>query len=959
MLRISKLIFVSVRANLSVYELWFKSVARSDSCCIAMSGFNDRVLIYFCHKKEDMSAQKKLVLVDGSSYLYRAYHALPPLSSPDGTPTGVIYGVINMLNTLLKNEEPDCFLVVFDPKGKTSRHKIFPDYKAHRPPMEDDLAIQIGPLFELIQFLGYPLLQVGGIEADDVIGTLACRAQGKGYRVVISTGDKDLMQLVNESITLVNTMNKELYDCEGVKRKMDVFPEQIIDYLALVGDRADNIPGVQGVGPKTAAKWLAEYVTLKNLLEHIDQLRGKVAARLYDAGDVLALSKQLVTIDCKVDIPCEIESLQLSKPNITALRENYTKLGFRKWLGELNGKVSKEAVTTDNVMSESQNLPIDYQLILDWKSFDKWLKDLKCADCFAFNIETTNLEYMSAEIVGISFSLRPGCAAYIPLSHDYDGAPKQLDREEVLHKLKSLLEDDNVKKIGHNLKYNRNVLGNYNICLHGIMHDPMLESYVFNSVASRHDLTSLAVHYLSLPKLSYEDVAGKGTKQKAFNQVVVEDANQYAAENADVCLRLHQILSAKLVASPEELKVYEGMELPLVEVLSDIERKGVSVDVKALKQQNDELKTMIESIKEKIYRDAKESFNLDSATQVRKILFEKQGLPVKKKTPKGEPSTAEDVLRDPIYQDYDLPKFILEYRMYSKLKSTYTDKLPRMVNSITHRVHTSYHQAVTATGRLSSSNPNLQNIPVRTLEGRRIRKAFVAPAGYCLIAADYSQIELRIMAHLSKDEKLCKAFKAGRDIHAATAADIFNTSLESVTSEQRRMAKAVNFGLIYGMSAFGLAEQLQIDWSSAKDYLDSYFGYYPSVKEYMEKSVHLAKKQGYVQTIFNRKLYLPGLNSSDVNMRKYAERAAINAPMQGSAADIIKYAMIALSRRLREIAVDASIIMQVHDELVLEVAVEDMQRVIKECRDLMTEAADLAVPLTVDIGSGKNWGEAH
>lgn len=904
-------------------------------------------------EKTNVNGGKNIVLVDGSSYLYRAFHALPPLSGPQGQPTGVIYGVVNMLKKLLADKKPDYFAVVFDAKGKTFRHEIYPEYKANRPPMPEDLSRQIPPLFELIEALGYPMVQIEGVEADDVIGTMALEAKSSRMEVLISTGDKDLTQLVCDGVTLLNTMKDEYLDAGGVVKKIGVEPAQVVDYLTLTGDKSDNIPGVPGVGPKTAAKWLAQYKTLGALTERAGEIKGKAGENLRRALDRLPLSKELVTIKRDLDVPVEFSELKLKTPAYDKLRRLYTESGFKTWLRDLDATPNQET-DQEHAAAPAQN----YELILDKKSFNRWLKKLENAGGFALDTETTSLNYMQARVVGISFSTQPEEAAYVPFGHDYENAPVQLSEDEVLGALKPLLENPDVEKTGHHLKYDRNVLANHGIDLRGIRYDSMLESYVHNSVASRHDLDGLAGKYLGLATVRYEDVAGKGVKQKPFNQVALEPACRYAAEDADISLRLHQRLWPEL--NRAQKKLYEEMELPLVPVLSDVERCGVLIDASVLEAQSTELEKRIVKFEAKAHQAAGREFNLDSPVQIREILFEDLGLPAPgKKTPKGLPSTAEDVLHDLLSQGFELPGLILDYRALRKLKSTYTDKLPRMVDPDSGRVHTSYHQAVTATGRLSSSDPNLQNIPVRTPEGRKIRRAFIAPEGYRLLAADYSQIELRIMAHLSGDKRLCRAFEAQEDVHTATAAEIFSLPAEKVTPEQRRSAKAINFGLIYGMGAFGLGRQLGLDFESAKQYRAVYFDRYPGVKAYMDKVRDEAKKLKYVETLFGRRLYLPEINSRIFHRRQYAERTAINAPIQGTAADVMKRAMVSLHEWLQTSGCDAKIIMQVHDELVIEVAEKDVRKVAAECRSRMSAAARLSVPLLVAVGEGKNWDEAH
>ena len=896
---------------------------------------------------------KKIILVDGSSYLYRAFHGLPPLTGPRQQPTGVIYGVANMLRSLIESRQPDYFVTVFDPRGKTFRHDIYPEYKANRPPMPDDLSRQVQPLFKLIRALGYPLMQIEKVEADDVIGTLASRVRKKQLEILISTGDKDLTQLVNERVTLINTMKNERLDIAGVIKKMGVAPEQVMDYLALTGDKSDNIPGVAGVGPKTAARWLAQYRTLEAVMKHADDIKGKVGEKLRQALPHLPLSRSLTEIRCDLDIPTDLDSFRLQPPDLDALEKIYEEFGFRKWLEEL-----KTRRTDAPRSAPAGDLGRKYELILDKKVLEDWVKKLKQAELFALDVETDNLNYMQAQAVGISFAVRPGEAAYVPFAHDYPEAPRQLARDEVLGALKPLLEDASVGKVGHHLKYDRNVLFNHGIALSGIRHDSMLESYVYNSVSGHHDIDSVADRYLGISTLSYEDIAGKGIKQKSFNQVDLESACRYAAEDSDVSLRLHEYFWPLLAKSGKLKKLYEEVEIPLVAVLSDIERCGVLVDTGILEQQSIELKRRIAELRQQAHEVAGQEFNLDSPVQTRRILFELQGLPVLRKTPRGQPSTAEDTLHE-LAQGFELPRLLLDYRMLNKLKTTYVDKLPQMVDGESGRVHTSYHQAVTATGRLSSSNPNLQNIPARTPEGRKIRQAFIAPPGYRLLAADYSQIELRIMAHLSEDEQLCKAFEKQQDIHAATAAEVFSTPLDEVTEEQRRSAKAINFGLIYGMSAFGLAKQLGLDFSSAKQYMSVYFQRYPQVKDYMQQTREKAAEHGYVETLFGRRLYLPEIRSRMAQRRRYAERTAINAPMQGTAADIMKRAMIALQDRLQKSNCDARIIMQVHDELLVEAAEKDIREVMSHCDSCMSGAVRLKVPLAVVIGEGRNWSEAH
>ncbi|MGD8999357.1 MAG: DNA polymerase I [Granulosicoccaceae bacterium] len=897
-----------------------------------------------------MSNSKPFILVDGSSYLYRAFHAMPNLSNSEGMPTGAVYGVVNMLRRLLREYDPDYMAVVFDAKGKTFRDELYDQYKVHRPPMPDELRRQIEPLHAIVKAMGLPLLIIDGVEADDVIGTLAKQASEAGMHTLISTGDKDMAQLVNEQVTLVNTMTDTVSDIEGVQDKFGVRPDQVIDFLALIGDTSDNIPGVPKVGPKTAAKWLKEYGTLEAIIENADAIKGKIGENLRASLEQLPLSKQLATIKCDVALENTPEQLVRSEPDNAALTKWYGQLEFRTWLAEqLEGATPEEAPA--RVTSQ-------YATILDMQTLQAWLKKLQKAGLFAFDTETTSLDYMQAQIVGISFAV-DGEAAYVPLAHDYENAPAQLDREEVLNAFRSLLEDPDTPIVGHNLKYDRNVLANHGITLNGIAHDTMLESYVLDSTASRHDMDSLALKYLSYKTISFEDVAGKGKKQLSFNQVSIDEASPYAAEDADVTLRLHNTLWPRLSTEKSLKKVYEEIELPLLKVLSDMERTGVLIDTDMLATQSEQLAKRCDEIVQQAYKEAGEEFNLGSPKQIQQILFEKQGLPVIQKTPKGQPSTAEGVLQELAEQGHALPGLILEHRSMSKLKSTYTDKLPLMINADSGRVHTSYHQAVAATGRLSSSDPNLQNIPIRTEEGRRIRQAFIAPRGYRVVAADYSQIELRIMAHLSGDEGLLAAFAQGEDVHRATAAEVFGVARDKVTNNQRRSAKAINFGLIYGMSAFGLAKQLGVERGMAQQYIDLYFTRYPGVKSFMDETRERARQTGYVETVFGRRLYVPDIKASNMQRRQYAERTAINAPMQGTAADIIKRAMLATADWMPGSGLDVKMIMQVHDELVFEVKHTDVEQATSGIRDCMSGAAELAVPLIVDVGVGKNWDEAH
>jgi DNA polymerase-1 len=891
---------------------------------------------------------------------------LPPLTNSKGEPTGAVLGVLNMLLKLLKEQDPPLVGVVFDAPGKTFRDELFAEYKAQRPPMPDDLRAQVEPLLEAVEALGLPLLRVAGVEADDVIGTLARQAAAAGLKVVISTGDKDMAQLVDDRVTLVNTMTDTALDRAGVKIKFDVYPEQIVDYLALVGDTSDNIPGVPKVGPKTAAKWLNQYTTLDNLLAHQAEIEGKVGESLRSHTTELALSRQLATIDCDLDLELRPEDLSRRAPDTDRLREMYTRLELRSLLKQLPGWVpstppgpeSGPEPAAQPAPAAADAVPRNYDTVLTDEQLGAWLERLRDAELFAFDTETTSLDYMQAEIVGVSFCVEPGHAAYVPLAHRYPGAPQQLDRGAVLKRLEPLLSDPQHAKLGHHLKYDAHVLRNHGIELRGMRYDSMLESYVLNSTATRHDLDSTARHYLGVETIHYEDVAGKGAKQIPFDQVPVERAAEYSAEDSDVSLRLHRALWSQIERLPRVRKLYEEIEQPLVPVLLDMEHLGVLIDTAMLRKQSHEIAKSLLALEQAAHATAGAPFNLDSPKQLQEILFGRLGLPVKRKTATGQPSTAEDVLEE-LADDYELPRIILDYRGLAKLKSTYTDKLPGQVDPRTGRVHTSYHQAVAATGRLSSTDPNLQNIPVRTPEGRRIRQAFIAPPGHVLMAADYSQIELRIMAHLSGDESLLRAFAEDRDIHQATAAEVFGLEPSAVTADQRRAAKAINFGLIYGMSAFGLARQLGIERGAAQKYVDLYFERYPGVKRYMDDTRAMAREQGFVETVFGRRLYLPDIGSRNQQLRQYAERSAINAPMQGTAADIIKRAMIEVHRWLAGDQVRARLVMQVHDELVLEVPEAAVEAVEHGLRERMSAAADLKVPLRVDVGRGVHWDAAH
>jgi len=895
-----------------------------------------------------------LILVDGSSYLFRAYHVpqLQRLTNSKGKMTGAVYGVINMLRKLIKDYQPEQMAVIFDAKGKTFRHDMYDQYKANRPPMPDDLRDQIQPIHDIVDAMGLPRIIVPGVEADDVIGTYAKQASEKGIDLLVSTGDKDLAQLVNEHVTLVNTMNDSVMDEAGVIAKFDVPPSAITDYLALIGDTSDNIPGVPKVGPVTAAKWLKQYQTLDGVIAHADEIKGKVGESLREHLEQLPISRDLTTIKCDVELEQPIDDLGIKAADTERLREIFTEMEFKTWLSNL----SSEQGGADDV-APAAAVEGEYETVLDKKAFDRWLKKLNKADCFAFDTETTSLDYMQARVVGVSFAVEIGKAAYVPFGHDYPGAPDQLSDQEVLGGLKSLLEDEGKKKIGQNLKYDAHVLANHDIAFRGIAEDTMLESYVLDST-QRHNMDDLALRLLGHSTIHFEDIAGKGAKQLTFNEIDLEQAGPYAAEDADITLQIHQKLSEALEKEPSLKSVYQEIELPLLEVLLKIERNGVKVDVAMLEKQSAQLAQRMVEVEQQAYDEAGETFNLASPKQIQTIFFEKLELPVIRKTPKGAPSTAEDVLQE-LAADYALPKLILEHRSLSKLKSTYTDKLPKQVKERTGRVHTSYNQTVAATGRLSSTDPNLQNIPIRSEEGRRIRQAFVAPDGYKMLAADYSQVELRIMAHLSEDESLLNAFSDGIDVHRATAAEVFGVNLDDVDSEQRRAAKAINFGLIYGMSAFGLAKQLNIGRYEAQDYIDVYFTRYPGVKAYMDETREKAHDKGYVETVFGRRLYLPEINSRNGQRRQYAERTAINAPMQGTAADIIKRAMISVDKALSSSKVDARVVMQVHDELVVEVLEKDVESVSGLLRMEMEQAAALKVPLIVDIGIGDNWDEAH
>ncbi|GKW09285.1 DNA polymerase I [Pectobacterium carotovorum] len=925
-------------------------------------------------------AENPLILVDGSSYLYRAYHAFPPLTNSAGEATGAMYGVLNMLRSLLLQYQPSHVAVVFDAKGKTFRDELFENYKAHRPPMPEDLREQIEPLHKMVKAMGLPLLAVSGVEADDVIGTLAVQAEKAGKSVLISTGDKDMAQLVTPSVTLINTMNNSILGPQEVCDKYGIPPELIIDFLALMGDASDNIPGVPGVGEKTAQALLQGLGGLDSLYANLDKIAGlsfrgakTMAPKLEQHKEVAYLSYQLATIKTDVELELSCDQLTVNELDVDELHRLFSRYEFKRWLSDvesgtwMQGKKSSQPVqavssaVVEQVVEEDNapTLSADgYVTILDEKTLLDWIERLKQAEVFAFDTETDGLDTLTANLIGLSFAIKPGEAAYLPLAHDYLDAPEQLDRTKVLALFKPLLEDEKLLKIGQNLKFDKGVMQRYDIDLRGIAFDTMLESYVLDSVAGRHDMDSLAERYLSHKTITFEEIAGKGKNQLTFNQIALEQAGPYAAEDADVTLHLHQKLWGKLQPHTDLCQVFQTIDMPLVPVLSRIERTGVLIDPAILAEHSKELTIRLAELETQAYELAGEEFNLSSTKQLQGILYEKQKLPILKKTPKGAPSTNEEVLAE-LALDYPLPKLILEYRGLAKLKSTYTDKLPLMINPATKRVHTSYHQAVTATGRLSSSDPNLQNIPVRNDEGRRIRQAFIAPQGYSIVAADYSQIELRIMAHLSGDKGLLNAFANGLDIHRATASEVFGTALDKVTSEQRRSAKAINFGLIYGMSAFGLSRQLNIPRSESQKYMNLYFERYPGVQDYMERTRQQAAEHGYVSTLDGRRLYLPDIHSRNAMARKGAERAAINAPMQGTAADIIKKAMIAIDDWLQKDTPKVKMIMQVHDELVFEIHDSVIEESISKIKVLMEGCMQLNVPLQVDIGTGMNWDEAH
>ena len=906
-----------------------------------------------------------LLLVDGSSYLYRAFHGLPDLRSPQGEPTGAIYGVINMLRKLRSDYKPDYLACVMDAKGKTFRDDWYPEYKATRTPMPDDLRVQIEPLLEAIKALGWPLLMIDGVEADDVIGTLAKHAETRGAKTVISTGDKDLTQLVTPHVTLINTMSNEMLDEAGVLAKFGVDPARMVDYLSLVGDSVDNVPGVEKVGPKTAVKWLGQYQTLDNVIANANEVGGVVGENLRKALDWLPQARRLLTVKCDVDLPFDWNNLTAKDADKAKLLEMFGRFGFKTWRRELESakevpEAGGEKLGVDD-LSTAVNIapPVarEYEMVLTEAALDSWIEKIKSAPLVCVDTETTGLDPMTSKIVGISFSVEPHRGAYIPLAHNYPGAPTQLNFNQTLARLKPFLEDPAIKKVGQNLKYDQHIFANHDIHLQGVEHDTLLQSYVIESHRP-HDMDSLASRHLDVKTIKFEEVAGKGANQIGFDQVSVETATEYSAEDADITLQLHHKLHPQIERDEKLQHIYRDIEIPVMQVLQKIERNGVLLDSALLATQSHELGKTLLALETRAHEQAGQTFNLNSPKQIQEILFEKQGLPVVKKTPSGTPSTDEDVL-EKLALDYPLPKTLLEYRGLAKLKSTYTDKLPRMVNQTTGRVHTNYAQAVAVTGRLSSTDPNLQNIPVRTAEGRRIREAFIAPPGSTLLSADYSQIELRIMAHISGDESLLRAFAAGEDIHRATAAEIFSTERDLVTSEQRRYAKVINFGLIYGMSAFGLASQLGIERSAAQAYIDRYFARYPGVAQYMQRTRDDARNLGFVETVFGRRLWLAEIRSPNGPRRQAAERAAINAPMQGTAADLIKLAMIAVQNWLEREKMKTMIIMQVHDELVFEAPNGEVEILKAAIPKLMTEVATLAVPLLVEIGAGPNWETAH
>ncbi len=900
---------------------------------------------------------KKLVLIDGSSYLYRAFHAMPDLRNRDGEPTGAIYGVINMLRRLRKETAADYIACVFDAKGKTFRDDLYPKYKANRPPMPDDLVSQIEPLHACIQAMGIALINHSGVEADDVIATLTTQACERGIETIISTGDKDIAQLVQPGVSLVNTMSNETLDEAGVKNKFGVRPDQMVDYQTLVGDSVDNIPGVEKVGPKTAVKWLTQYGSLDEIIAHSDEIGGKVGENLRAAVDWLPTARILVTLKRDLELPFKPEDLAPADEDLSRLSDLYTKLNFKTWLTEVKSRAAESGDAPPGLQAASDTPPRNYELVLSENALDAWFERINKAAVASIDTETTGLDPMTSQLVGISLSVEPGTAAYIPVAHDYAGAPAQLPLDTVLEKLRPWLEDPDKKKLGQNLKYDMHIFANHDVAVAGVAHDTLLQSYVLESHRP-HDMDSLAVRHLGIKTISYDEITGKGASRIPFNQVDLERATEYAAEDADITLQLHREMFPEVERDNKLLNVYSAIEMPVMEILFAMERHGVLLDTDALAVQTRELSERLAEIEADVHQQAGQPFKLGSPKQLQEILFVKQGLPVIKKTPGGQPSTDEDVLQQ-LALDHPLPKLILEYRALSKLKSTYTDKLPKMVNPDTGRVHTNYAQAVANTGRLASNDPNLQNIPVRTPEGRRVREAFIAPDGCSIVSADYSQIELRIMAHLSQDENLLKAFREGADVHRHTASEIFGVDADEVTSEQRRYAKVINFGLIYGMSAFGLASQLGIERSAAQQYIDRYFARYPGVADYMQRTRETARECGYVETVFGRRLYLAEIRASNHQRRQAAERAAINAPMQGTAADLIKLSMIAVHNWIATQKLGARMVMQVHDELVLEVPAAELDMMKNKVPELMSGVAKLDVPLVADVGAGPNWEQAH
>ncbi len=899
---------------------------------------------------------KKLLLIDGSSYLYRAFHALPDFRNPAGEPTGAIYGVVNMLKRALAEIKPDFIACIFDAKGKTFRDEIYSEYKANRPSMPIDLAVQIDPLYECVEALGIPLVSISGVEADDVIATLTKQGLSSHTEVLISTGDKDIAQLIVPGVSIINTMTNETLDAEAVKAKFGVPPEQMIDFQSLVGDSVDNVPGVEKVGPKTASKWLAEYGSLDEIIAHADQIKGKVGENLRRAIEWLPRTKALVTLKDDVELNLSITDLSLKAEDRTKLEELFQKLHFRTWLTELKSTASSD-LDEPSAPAPVEAIEVEYELVSSAEQLNEWIKKISNAELTSVDTETDSLDYMAAHLVGISLSIAPGHAAYIPVGHEYPDCPSQLELNDVLEKLRPWLESEDHKKVGQHIKYDAHIFMNYGIRLGGIEHDTLLQSYVLESHRN-HDMDSLASRHLGLKTTSYDDVTGKGANRISFAAVPLDTATRYAAEDADITLRLHRHLWPQIEEDADLTRIYRDIEIPTMKVLFDIERYGVLIDSQALEKQTGELAKEIQTIEQEAFAEAGTKFNLSSPKQLQEILFNQKQLPVLKKTPGGQPSTNEEVLQQ-LALDHPLPALILKHRTLSKLKTTYTEKLPKMVSANSGRIHTNYAQAVANTGRLASNDPNLQNIPIRTQEGRRVREAFIAPDKTNIVSADYSQIELRIMAHLSNDEGLIKAFRNGDDIHRQTASELFNTEAEKITSEQRRYAKVINFGLIYGMSAFGLSKQLNIERAAAQQYIDRYFTRYPGVADYMERARHAAKEQGYVSTVFGRRLTLTEIHASNHQRRQAAERAAINAPMQGTAADLIKLSMVAVNRWLNEQKMHSKIIMQVHDELVLETPENEREDILKKVPELMSSVATLSVPLVADIGYGINWEQAH